>query len=95
MSVPTQSEFAYGNTRLHARRAALRNALSTVCWSPSFIARGTIHGITPLAPMIGTGRITPDSRSTNAIRRSTSYIAMSRQIAPRTLPLIRAAAQPE
>ena len=30
--------------------------------------------------------------STNAIRRSTSYIAMSRQIAPRTLPLVRAAA---
>jgi DNA-binding Lrp family transcriptional regulator len=32
--------------------------------------------------------------STNAIRRSTSYIAMSRQIAPRTLPLVRAAAEP-
>jgi DNA-binding Lrp family transcriptional regulator len=31
--------------------------------------------------------------STNAIRRSTSYIAMSRQIAPRTLPLVRAAAE--
>jgi DNA-binding Lrp family transcriptional regulator len=33
--------------------------------------------------------------STNAIRRSTSYIAMSRQIAPRTLPLVRAAAGSE
>jgi DNA-binding Lrp family transcriptional regulator len=30
---------------------------------------------------------------TTAIRRSTSYIAMSRQIAPRTLPLVRAAAR--
>ncbi len=29
--------------------------------------------------------------STNAIRRSTSYIAMSTQIAPRTLPLVRSA----
>jgi DNA-binding Lrp family transcriptional regulator len=29
---------------------------------------------------------------TTAIRRSTSYIAMSRQIAPRALPLVRAAA---
>ena len=29
--------------------------------------------------------------STSAIRRSTSYIAMSRQIAPRTLPLVQAA----
>ena len=28
---------------------------------------------------------------TTAIRRSTSYIAMSRQIAPRTLPLVKAA----
>ncbi|HVL94448.1 MAG TPA: Lrp/AsnC family transcriptional regulator [Solirubrobacteraceae bacterium] len=31
--------------------------------------------------------------STTAIRRSTSYVAMSRQIAPRTLPLVRAAAE--
>jgi DNA-binding Lrp family transcriptional regulator len=30
---------------------------------------------------------------TTAIRRSTSYIAMSRQIAPRTTPLVRAAAE--
>ena len=29
---------------------------------------------------------------TSAIRRSTSYVAMSRQIAPRSLPLVRAAA---
>ena len=32
---------------------------------------------------------------TTAVRRSTSYIAMSRQIAPRTLPLVQAAAQAE
>jgi DNA-binding Lrp family transcriptional regulator len=29
---------------------------------------------------------------TSAVRRSTSYVAMSRQIAPRSLPLVRAAA---
>jgi DNA-binding Lrp family transcriptional regulator len=29
---------------------------------------------------------------TSAVRRSTSYVAMSRQIAPRALPLVRAAA---
>jgi len=31
---------------------------------------------------------------TTAVRRSTSYIAMSRQIAPRSLPLVRAAVAP-
>jgi hypothetical protein len=32
--------------------------------------------------------------SSSAVRRSTSYIAMSQQIAPRSLPLVRAAVQP-
>jgi DNA-binding Lrp family transcriptional regulator len=32
--------------------------------------------------------------SSTAVRRSTSYIAMSQQIAPRALPLVRAAVQP-
>ena len=31
--------------------------------------------------------------SSSAVRRSTSYIAMSQQIAPRSLPLVRAAVQ--
>src|SRR4051812_33244359 len=32
--------------------------------------------------------------SSSAVRRSTSYIAMSQQIAPRSLPLVRAAVRP-
>jgi DNA-binding Lrp family transcriptional regulator len=35
-----------------------------------------------------------ESGPTHPVRRSTSYIAMSTQIAPRSLPLVRAAASP-